>query len=80
MFSTSSDDGVKQYGSSYVGIEQLVRQHLYGSGERDCDHWHDDAGIMTHHIGFTLKLELALQSVDPAVTIPYWEYTKDDAE
>mmetsp|Transcript_17451 Transcript_17451/g.32044 ORF Transcript_17451/g.32044 Transcript_17451/m.32044 type:complete len:688 (+) Transcript_17451:35-2098(+) len=80
VFSTSSEQGTKLYGSSFVGIEQLVREHLYGAGERDCDHWHDDAGIMTHHLGFTLKLELALQSVDSSVTIPYWEYTKDDAE
>ena len=30
---------------------------------------------MTHHIGYTLLFEQALQVVSPAVTIPYWEYT-----
>jgi hypothetical protein len=35
---------------------------------------------MTHHLGFTLLMELSLQAVNPAVTIPYWEYTIDDAE
>ncbi|CBJ34261.1 hypothetical protein Esi_1792_0001 [Ectocarpus siliculosus] len=49
--------------------------HLDGAGVSDCDHWHDDAGIMTHHVGYTMLFEQALQVVDPSVTIPYWEYT-----
>ena len=32
-------------------------------------------GIMTHHVGYTLLFEQALQVVNPAVSIPYWEYT-----
>jgi len=35
---------------------------------------------MTHHLGFTLLMEASLQAVNPAVTIPYWEYTIDSAE
>lgn len=30
---------------------------------------------MTHHVGYTLMFEQALQVVDPSVSIPYWEYT-----
>lgn len=30
---------------------------------------------MTHHVGYTLQFEQALQLVDPSVSIPYWEYT-----
>ena len=30
---------------------------------------------MTHHVGYTLLFEQALQLVNPAVTVPYWEYT-----
>ncbi len=30
---------------------------------------------MTHHVGYTLLFEQALQLVDPSVSIPYWEYT-----
>lgn len=30
---------------------------------------------MTHHVGYTLMFEQALQQVDPSVSIPYWEYT-----
>ena len=44
---------------------------------KECDHWHDDAGMMTHHMAFTLEMEQAIQSVDPTVCIPYWDYTWD---
>ncbi|CAM9701035.1 unnamed protein product, partial [Laminaria digitata] len=54
--------------------------HLDGAGVKDCDHWHDDAGIMTHHVGYTLLFEQALQVVDPKVCIPYWEYTIESAQ
>ncbi len=30
---------------------------------------------MTHHVGYTLQFEQALQVVDPSISIPYWEYT-----
>jgi hypothetical protein len=79
VYTTSTSDGVSKYGEHYVGIEDLVKAHLSAAGTKDCDHWHDDAGIMVHHLSFTLKMELALQAVDPAVTIPYWEYTIDSA-
>ena len=55
----------------------LVRQHLYGAAAKDCDHWHDDAGIMNHHVGITWELENALRAVDPAVAAHYWDYTYD---
>ena len=77
VFRTDSDEGQQLYGKRFQGIESLVRLHLQGAADKMCDHWHDGAGIMTHHLGFTWSMELALQSVNPAVTIPYWEYTYD---
>ncbi|CAN0087203.1 unnamed protein product, partial [Scytosiphon promiscuus] len=68
-------EGNKLYGDDYKGIQYFVQMHLDGAGVEDCDHWHDDAGIMTHHVGYTLLFEQALQLVDPSVSIPYWEYT-----
>ncbi|CAM9217833.1 unnamed protein product [Ectocarpus sp. 6 AP-2014] len=72
-------EGHELYGEEYKGINFFVQMHLNGAGVSDCDHWHDDAGIMTHHVGYTLLFEQALQVVDPAVTIPYWEYTIEAA-
>ena len=43
----------------------------------ECDHWHDGAGIMTHHVGFTLQFEQAMQAFDPTIALAYWEYGLD---
>ena len=55
----------------------LVREHLAGAADRDCDHWHDDAGIMNHHIGITWQLEQSLNAIDSGVAAHYWDYTID---
>ena len=78
LYTTPTARGRERFGPSYKGVEYFIRMHLYGAAQRECDHWHDDAGITTHHIGFTLLFEQALQVVDAAVAIPYWEYTIDD--
>lgn len=80
VYYTDTPSGRLLYGAAYYGIEYYIRKHLYGAASRKCDHWHDGAGIMTHHVGFTLEFERNLQVVDPKVSIPYWEYTKDDAD
>ncbi|CAN0073283.1 unnamed protein product [Ascophyllum nodosum] len=72
-------EGNAVYGNDYKGIEYFVQMHLDGAGREECDHWHDDAGIMTHHAGFTLLFEQGLQVVNPAVSVPYWSYTIESA-
>ena len=70
MYNLETEEGKKKYGKKYVGIEYLVRKHLYGAASAECDHWHDNAGLMTHHMAFTLELEQSLQSVDASVSAP----------
>ncbi|CAM9236405.1 unnamed protein product [Ectocarpus sp. 4 AP-2014] len=79
LYRLPTTEGVALYGEDYKGIEFFVQMHLDGAAVKDCDHWHDDAGIVTHHVGFTLLFEQALQVVDPSVSIPYWEYTIEAA-
>eukprot|EP01037_Dinobryon_pediforme_P045588 gene45588-58211_t len=43
----------------------------------DCDHWHDGAGFLTHHIAFSLLVEKSLQAMDPSLSLPYWDYVQD---
>ena len=35
------------------------------------------AGVVVHHLAFTLECEQSLQSIDERITIPYWDYTYD---
>ena len=51
-----------------------LRRHLVG-GTKDCDHWHQGAGFVTSHMALTLMFEQAVQSVNPAVSMPYWDFT-----
>ena len=79
VYATSDGDGLKLYGSKFRSSTYLVKKHLYGAADRSCDHWHDDAGILNHHVAFTLELEQSLQAVDARVAVPYWDYTMDAA-
>jgi hypothetical protein len=76
-YTTTQEEGIAQYGSKYRSMAFLVKEHLHGAADKECDHWHDDAGFFVHHMGFTLELEQSLQSIDSTVTVPYWDYTAD---
>lgn len=77
IYTVDSHTGKSTYGSKFNTAEYFVYKHLNGAGTTDCDHWHDGAGIVTHHIAFTLEVEQALQAIDPSVAMPYWEYGMD---
>ena len=77
IYVTSQSEGTAVYGTRFRSIEYLVAEHLHGAASRECDHWHDDAGILTHHMAFTLELEQSLQAIDRSVAMPYWDYTAD---
>lgn len=47
----------------------------FEGGTKACDHWHQGAGFVTSHIGLTLMYEMSLQAVNPAVAVPYWDFT-----
>ncbi|KAK7239613.1 hypothetical protein SO694_00028267 [Aureococcus anophagefferens] len=77
-YSTEGELGRKQFGKKYLSMEELVATHLEGAADKACDHWHDDAGFVVHHIAFTLLMEQSLQAIDETITVPYWDYTLDE--
>ncbi|KAH8073582.1 hypothetical protein JL721_2885 [Aureococcus anophagefferens] len=77
VYRTPQADGEKLYGSNFKSAAWLVREHLYGAADRSCDHWHDDAGFLNHHVAVTMQLEESLQAVDSKVASHYWDYTVD---
>jgi len=78
----ANDDaaGLARYGPSFKSANWLVREHLDGAARRDCDHWHDDVGIVNHHVGITWQLEKSLRAVDPTTAAHYWDYTIEGAD
>lgn len=77
LFTVNETTGQARYGSKFKGIAYFVSKHLDGASDLMCDHWHDDAGIVNHHIAFTLEFEQSMQSVNGAVSIPFWDFTID---
>ena len=49
------------------------------AGNVICDHLHGTNGYMfvTGHVALNNMLEQSLQAVNPAVSLPYWQYTRD---
>ena len=78
LYQTNQTYGEELYGSKYMSMETFMYYHLSGAGSSDCDHWHDGAGILTHHAAITLAFEQSLQSIDQTIALPYWEYAMDD--
>lgn len=77
MYTEELESGKTKYGEKFRNAEYYLFKHLNGAGTSDCDHWHDGAGIVTHHVAFTLEVEQTLQSIDPSLSMPYWEYGMD---
>ena len=80
VFRLDQAEGERLHGPNFRSIGVMVREHLRGAADRTCDHWHDDAGIMTHHMSFALEFEQSLQSVMPHAAMHYWDYTIDSLE
>jgi len=76
LYTIKDDVGKERWGDKFQTMEYFLHKHLNGAGRTDCDHWHDGAGIVTHHMAFTLEAEQALQAIDPTLSMPYWEYSR----
>jgi len=73
------ETGILKYGAQYTDIKYLAGLHNKLAGDRDCDHMHDGLGFLTQHSGLTYLFEKSLQSINPGVTVPYWDWTIDVA-
>ena len=80
MASTPTAEGVKIYDVNYRSLEDMEIIHVAGSSLKRVDHLHDGLGLITQHAAMTADFELALQSVNPAVAVPYWDFTIDSYE
>ena len=77
LMQTSTSDGQRMYGANYHSLDHFVLMHLDKAGARVADKIHDGMGVVTQHVSITSMFERSLQSVQPSVTIPYWDYTID---
>jgi len=73
----SQKAGVELYGSRYRSMLTLLKMHLSGAGDKECDHFHDGFGFLQQHSALTILFEQSMQAVNPRLALPYWDYVKD---
>lgn len=74
-YGLSTEIGRAAYGPMYKAAEDFTLIHNTMSGHMDCDHLHGGLGFLPQHAAMTLSFERSLQTVNPQITMPYWDYT-----
>jgi len=75
LWSTSDDEGGAMYGTNFHSHSYFAQLHDFNSAWRDADHIHEGVGFLMQNIKISNMFELAMQAVNPAVALPYWDYT-----
>lgn len=57
--------------------DDFVAQHMIATANSTIDQAHEYAAFLSWHSLLVMEFEIALQSIDSTVTIPYWNWTID---
>ena len=79
MLETPKEKGQSAYGKHFRTINSLTEMHLQMAAARDLDHLHDGLGFLTQHIAITSEFELSIQSIAPAIAVPFWDFVSFSA-
>ncbi len=80
IWANSEDEGQELYGSDFHDSTYFTNAHDFNAAWIEADHIHEGLGFALQHIKFTNMFEVAMQAVDPSITLPYWDYSIDRAE
>ena len=69
------EEGIELYGNNFINAEVLLKFHHFNSAWQDADHIHEGQAFLPQHIKMTNVFEKSMQSVDPSVCLPYWDFT-----
>ena len=69
------EEGVAKFGEKFTSIDTFVQIHSEASNDVMCDQYHEGSGFLTHHLAMAVSFEAAIRAVNPAVTLPYWDFT-----
>jgi len=79
IYNHTEEKGQSLYGSNYHNSTYFVNAHAFNAAWIESDHIHEGLGFFPQHVKFTNMFELAMQAVDPSVSLPYWDYSIDTA-
>ena len=74
---TDLQEGRERYGANFVNLVYETVKHVHGLS---CSPFHGGLSFLTAHAAFTLEVDRALQTIDPAVVTPYWDVTIDSQQ
>ncbi|KAJ8600603.1 hypothetical protein CTAYLR_010048 [Chrysophaeum taylorii] len=77
LMDVDATTGRRLYGPEYRSLNYFVEIHLNLAGNARLDKLHDGLGFATQHMALTAACERSLQTVDPSIAVPYWDYTLD---
>lgn len=74
---TGEEEGQAKYGEDFHNATFFTNMHYFQASFRDSDHFHEGDGFLAQHLKITYYYEKAIQSVDPSISLFYWDYTID---
>lgn len=77
MWTLTSKGGKVTYGKNFNSALYFAELHDFNAAWRDGDHIHEGLGFLPQHNKMSNLFELAMQAVDPSVTLFYWDFTKE---
>jgi hypothetical protein len=78
MYSTDLKEGVDTYGPDFTNYEAITLKHMsYNFGSGMCTPFHDGDSFYTAHAAFSYEFEKSMQTIDPSLAVPYWDYFMD---
>lgn len=75
LWHNRQEEGQAKYGKTFTSIDVLVAVHSLASNDVMCDGFHEGTGFISHHLALTNTFEQSMRAVNPAVTLPYWDFT-----
>lgn len=80
LWTTDTESGKQEFGENFVSAAFLTNLHHFNAAWQDSDHIHEGNGFLLQHIKLSNMFEVAMQSVDPSVSLPYWDYTIEHSQ
>lgn len=80
IWSVNEEEGQELYGENFHDVSWFASMHDFNAAWQDADHIHEGLGFLPQHNKISNFYELAIQAVDPSVSLFYWDFTIDRAD
>ena len=80
IWSLGEEEGQATYGSNFHNSTWFTSMHFFNAGQQDGDHFHEGLGFLPQHVKMSNLFELAMQAVDPSVSLFWWDFTIESAQ